>query len=91
MELSSPKLFVASLLRALNSGQKFIDNILIIERRRKFQYLFQGVFKILLFFKITSTITYTTAVSLCDLFESFPTSTLEMVNRGRPILTRMRF
>ena len=40
----------------------------MIDRGRKFQYLFEGAFKTL--FKIMLTISYTTFVTLCDLFES---------------------
>ena len=48
-------------------------NNLIRERRRRLQYLFQGVFKMLSFFKITLIITYANAVTLRDQFQSCQT------------------
>ena len=38
-------------------------NIIVIERRKRLQYLFQGVFNMLSLFKIMLTISYTTAVT----------------------------
>ena len=48
---------------------EIIDNIIIIDRGRKLQYLFEGVFKMFCFFKIMLTINYITTVTKRDLFE----------------------